>query len=126
MGLYYSYYKTVATAESLSHGVAQLVKNNVTEYPDTINVLKRFNLYPELVLGVMFRAYEQTATKFGWKIKQCYNIERGSGMSDVESCEGLGDMTFFYLEGVWLCAGLVFVTLFLIGLPFCTKVCAKL
>ena len=115
MGLYYSYYKTVATADSLSHGFDQLIRNNVTEYPDTINVLKRFNLYPELFLGVMFRAYEQTAAKFGWQIKECYNIERGQGLTDVESCEGLGDMTFFYLEGVWLCAALVFVILFLIG-----------
>ena len=93
----------------------QLVRNNVTEYPDTINVLKRFNLYPELALGAAFRVFEQTAARLGWNVKTCYNIGRGEGYADVESCEGLGDPPFFYLEGVWLSAAGVVAMMFLMG-----------
>ena len=47
-GLYYSYFITVIEAPSFFSGVGSLMRNNVTEYPDTINTLKRFNLYPEV------------------------------------------------------------------------------
>ena len=46
MGLYYSYFKTVVEADTLVEGALQLYRNNLTEYPTTINTLKRFNLYP--------------------------------------------------------------------------------
>ena len=59
MGLYYSYFKTIVEAKTFAGGLDQLVRNNVTEYPDTINVLKRFNLYPEVFLGGLYRIYVQ-------------------------------------------------------------------
>ena len=58
MGLYYSYFKTIVKAESLSDGAYQLYRNNVTEYPLVINTLKRFNLYPELAAGVLYRGLD--------------------------------------------------------------------
>lgn len=48
-GLYYSYFKTMVEADSFTTGIDKLIRDNVTEYPDTINTLKRFNLYPEVM-----------------------------------------------------------------------------
>ena len=47
-GLYYSYYKTLVNAHTLSSGLASLTSDNMTEYPSTINTLARFNLAPEV------------------------------------------------------------------------------
>jgi len=55
MGMYYSYFKTLVRAQTLNEGLIKLYRNNMTEYPDTINTLKRFNLYPELLVGVLYR-----------------------------------------------------------------------
>ena len=42
-------------AETSFKGLQNLYANNITEYPDTINVLERFNVYPELFLGLTYR-----------------------------------------------------------------------
>ena len=55
MGLYYSYFKTAIEAPDVLDGLRGLYANNLTEYPKTINVLQRFNVYPELLLGIMYR-----------------------------------------------------------------------
>lgn len=36
-------------------GLHSLVYDNVTEHPDTINVLERMNVYQEVVLSVLYR-----------------------------------------------------------------------
>ena len=49
---YYSYYREVTDAPSVSAALETLVRNNSTEAPDTINVLERFNVLQEVHAAV--------------------------------------------------------------------------
>ena len=111
MGLYYSYFKTVIEAPDVLDGLRGLYANNLTEYPKTINVLQRFNVYPELLLGIMYRF----ADHHRWLQKTCWTVNRGEGRTPVPSCEGLGDPSYFYLAGVWLFAGITAFGLFILA-----------
>eukprot|EP00092_Neocalanus_flemingeri_P010313 GFUD01011110.1.p1 GENE.GFUD01011110.1~~GFUD01011110.1.p1 ORF type:complete len:1009 (-),score=246.24 GFUD01011110.1:254-3280(-) len=56
-GLYYSYYKQLVTADSLTAGLKQLQFDNLTESTSTVNILQRFNIYQEVVLAAMYNVY---------------------------------------------------------------------
>ena len=75
-GLYYSYFKTMIEADSVTQGVQNLAHNNLTEFPDKINVLKRFNVYPELALGWLYRIFTHFSEKFGYQTMTCWRTDR--------------------------------------------------
>ncbi|XP_028411451.1 probable C-mannosyltransferase DPY19L3 [Dendronephthya gigantea] len=54
-GLYFSYYKQLVLAPSISQGIHDLMNDNKTEHLRTINILERFNIYQEVILGVLYR-----------------------------------------------------------------------
>ena len=109
MGLYYSYYKTVAEAPSLLEGIQTLLRNNRTEYPTTINTLQRFNLYPEVILGIMYRGLRNILPK------TCYQINRGYNQPSVESCVGVGDIHNFYVTCIFALNGMLGGLIFFVG-----------
>jgi len=111
MGLYYSYFKTIVEADSISDGTYQLYRNNITEYPLVINTLKRFNLYPEIFAGVLYRSMDY----FGLLKQQCWTVNRGENLGPVQSCEGSKDPPNFYINVVWVTAGLTTSLMFLLG-----------
>ncbi|XP_076460518.1 protein C-mannosyl-transferase DPY19L1-like [Babylonia areolata] len=115
MGLYYSYFKTIITAKSTLEGMNAIMYDNITEYPSTINTLKRFNLYPEVALGLAFRVFDQVSEAMKWQTKVCYTVSRGQGYEPVQSCEGLGEPAYFYVESVFLLNGLMMGVFFLFG-----------
>ena len=71
--MYYSYYKQLLNAPSLSYGLEQLQMDNLTESTSTINILQRyktcflschhytallrFNIYQEMVLAALYNTY---------------------------------------------------------------------
>lgn len=115
MGLYYSYYKTIIEAPSFLEGLHMIMNDRLTEYPLVINTLQRFNLYPEVVLSSWFRIYTSVMSYFQIPTKMCWNINRGEGLTPVESCEGLGDPAYFYVTVVFALNGLMMSLFFIYG-----------
>ncbi|VDM55941.1 unnamed protein product [Angiostrongylus costaricensis] len=114
-GLYFSYYKTIINAESYYTGLQQITNDNLTEYGHTINTLKRFNLYPEVLLSFAYRQFKRITNTLGWKLERCWTINRGD-LAPVESCEGIGNSHYFYIRHVFALAGTTAGWLFLLGL----------
>lgn len=54
-GLYYSFFKQIVEAPSFSQGLYDLTHDNVTEHLRTINILERFNIYQEVILGALYK-----------------------------------------------------------------------
>ncbi|XP_036395637.1 dpy-19-like 1, like [Megalops cyprinoides] len=115
MGLYYSYFKTIIEAPSFLNGLFLIMNDRLTEYPLIINTLKRFNLYPEVVLASWYRMYTGTMDFFGIATKMCWSVNRGEGLSPVDSCEGMGDPAYFYVTFVFLLNGLMMSLFFIYG-----------
>ncbi|KAM6421804.1 protein C-mannosyl-transferase DPY19L1 [Rhynochetos jubatus] len=115
MGLYYSYFKIIIEAPSFWNGVWAIMNDKLTEYPLVINTLQRFNLYPEVVLASWYRIYTAFMDFLGVPTKTCWTVNRGKGLSPVESCEGLGDPASFYVAVIFLLNGLMMSLFFIYG-----------
>ncbi|KAJ1522058.1 hypothetical protein ONE63_002373 [Megalurothrips usitatus] len=115
MGLYYSFYKRIIYSQSFLEGLHSLKSDNLTEYPSTINSLSKFNIYPEVMIAGLYRTYQYFLQAFNSTGRTCYTVNRGGGWPPVESCIGLGDPILFYLEVVWIFAGITALLLFCLG-----------
>ena len=114
-GFYYSFYKTIVRADTFFEGVKALVNDTGTEYPSPINALQRFNVYPEVFLGGLYRVVASVAATTGGSFKSCYQINRGYGMEPVQSCDGIGDEAVFYVTSAFVVGGLIAGFLYLLG-----------
>ncbi|KAB5532799.1 hypothetical protein PHYPO_G00124360 [Pangasianodon hypophthalmus] len=115
MGLYYSYFKSIIEAPSFLNGLGLIMSDRLTEYPLVINTLKRFNLYPEVVLASWYRVYSTTMEFFRIPTKMCWTINRGEDLDPVESCEGMGDPAYFYVTFVFLLNGAMMSLFYIYG-----------
>nr|XP_008111047.1 PREDICTED: probable C-mannosyltransferase DPY19L1 isoform X1 [Anolis carolinensis] len=115
MGLYYSYFKTIVEAPSFFSGVWMIMNDELTEYPLVINTLKRFHLYPEVVLASWYRMYTGAMNSTGIPTQKCWTVNRGEYLSPVQSCEGMGDPACFYVNVIFLLNGLMVSVFFLYG-----------
>jgi C-mannosyltransferase DPY19L len=108
--LYYYYFKKLVTSnQSLMETTSKLIMNdNRTEHPTTINSLKRFNLYSELITAFIYRSLDNLKMLK----KQCWQIDRGSEMPPVESCVGYLEPIYFYAKSVFILNGLSVIFLF--------------
>lgn len=113
--MYFSYYKTIVTAPTFFNGLEQIMNDNVTEFGHTINTLQRFNLYPEVVLGFLFRSFKQLTEYFNLETEICWKINRGDNLAAVNSCVGMGNLHCFYINMVFAIAGSVLASVFFLG-----------
>ncbi|KAM6156441.1 LOW QUALITY PROTEIN: putative C-mannosyltransferase DPY19L2 [Erethizon dorsatum] len=113
MGFYYSYFKTLVEAPSFLEGLWMIMNDRLTEYPLVINTVKRFHLYPEVVLAYWYCTFTGITNLFGIETKACWNITRVGFPSEVESCEGLGDPACFYVGVIFVLNGLMMTLLFI-------------
>ncbi|CAD5217567.1 unnamed protein product [Bursaphelenchus okinawaensis] len=114
MGLYFSYYKKIVNSPSFISGVQNIMYDDRVEAGHTINALQRFNLYPEVYLGAAFSIFKQFTKSFGYEDEICYQINRGK-LPPVNSCEGVGNLHFFYNYAVFGLAGTVLGSVFVLG-----------
>lgn len=69
---YYSFYTDVINAPSLSEALNLLTKDERSEHPDVINALARFNIIPELILGIVKRQTNSIYQDFLWSDFRLY------------------------------------------------------
>ncbi|KAH8314784.1 hypothetical protein KR074_010795 [Drosophila pseudoananassae] len=88
--LYFAFYKRMAESPNFWHGYEQLKNVTDIEYPQSVNVLQRFYVLPELVTAYFF------------------HIVRAGFNPMVQPMQ-------FYLEFVWLMGGVTLLVLYLYG-----------
>ncbi|KAM5303804.1 putative C-mannosyltransferase DPY19L2 [Glossophaga mutica] len=115
MGLYYSYFKTIIEAPSFLEGLWMIMNDRLTEYPLVINTVKRFHLYPEVILAFLYRTLVGIMNLFGLEAKTCWNVTRVEPLNEVQSCEGMGDPACFYVGTIFILNGMMMALFFIYG-----------
>ncbi|XP_074197095.1 putative C-mannosyltransferase DPY19L2 isoform X5 [Rhinolophus sinicus] len=115
MGLYYSYFKTIIEAPSFLEGLWMIMNDRLTEYPLVINTVKRFHLYPEVIIAFWYRTFMGIMNLFGIEAKTCWNVTRVEPLNEVQSCEGLGDPACFYVGVIFILNGIMMGLFFVYG-----------
>ncbi|XP_055214073.1 probable C-mannosyltransferase DPY19L2 isoform X5 [Gorilla gorilla gorilla] len=115
MGLYYSYFKTIIEAPSFLEGLWMIINDRLTEYPLVINAIKRFHLYPEVIIASWYCTFMGIMNLFGLETKTCWNVTRIEPLNEVQSCEGLGDPACFYVGVIFILNGLMMGLFFMYG-----------
>ncbi|KAM0735340.1 C-mannosyltransferase dpy-19 [Formica fusca] len=98
MGMYYSYYKTIAESKDFFDGMDKISHDNLSEYGNVIDASRKYNLLPEIVAGFLYHIAKSLGII---SQERCWQIERGDNLAPVTSCEGLVVPVYFYLEIVW-------------------------
>ncbi|KAB7507250.1 putative C-mannosyltransferase [Armadillidium nasatum] len=69
-----------------------------------------------VVLGGSYRVFTNVLAYFDVSLPLvCWKVSRGDSLPPVLSCEGIGEPVYWYLFGVWICAGFTAALLFLSG-----------
>ena len=68
-----------------------------------------------MLLGTAYHGFRQLTQALGVETRECWKVDRGDSLPPVWSCVGLGTPVFFYLSGVWLCAAILGVVMFVYG-----------
>lgn len=110
-GFYYSYYKTIVEEEPYVAAITRIMYDKHVEYPNEVNAFNRFNIIPEVILGSVYRYFYPYLNG----TVSCTTVFRGDDIPSVESCNGLGVPMIFYVQSVFILAGVTLGALFIFG-----------
>ncbi|KAG7298571.1 hypothetical protein JYU34_018212 [Plutella xylostella] len=110
-GFYYSYYKTIVEEEPYVAAITRIMYDKHVEYPNEVNAFNRFNIIPEVILGSVYRYLYPYLNG----TVSCTTVFRGDDIPSVESCNGLGVPMIFYVQSVFILAGVTLGALFIFG-----------
>ncbi|PIK34422.1 putative C-mannosyltransferase DPY19L1 isoform X2, partial [Apostichopus japonicus] len=71
-----------------------------------------------MFLGILKRGYESFMNSINQPTRMCYNVRRGRGLSDVQSCEGMGDIAIFYVNSIFFWNGCMMSAFFSLAVLF--------
>ncbi|KAG1658410.1 putative C-mannosyltransferase DPY19L3 [Nymphon striatum] len=114
-GLYYFYFKKLVRAKSFNQGFQSLLADNKTESGHTINVINRFNIYPEILLAYIYRYFDlkDIIPAIFFYVKTIFSLN-GLYVASIY-------FTTWSLCGSWL-AGLLSVGLYVLNLEDASRV----
>lgn len=112
---YYLFYKKIIETD-FETGFHHLVHDNRTEFPKVINSVKKFHIYPEVVVAFMYKQFIKLSNQLNLPTVICWQVERDNQrMDSVLSCEGFGEPIYFYLSVLWSLSGITVFLLYFYG-----------
>ncbi|KAF7459333.1 Dpy-19/Dpy-19-like protein [Cryptosporidium felis] len=95
---YYSYFEDIVNSQDSLFNVIlnRLIRDNRTEYPDVINSLSRFNIYQEVILGILYRVLINIIINLKYIYSIIYISVTGNSsiLSDLSSKHLIQDSSF--------------------------------
>ncbi|GBP36280.1 Probable C-mannosyltransferase DPY19L1 [Eumeta japonica] len=122
MGFYYSYYKTIVNENQLKVAISKLIYDRKVEYPKEINAFNRFNIHPEVLIGILYRNLKPWLDTIDPRV--CHLVSRDD-LKPIESCVGLSEPIFFYLEAIWWLAGITLAIFIMFAFYFRSQFCVQ-
>lgn len=113
--LYYSFYKTIIEEPDFWQGYKKLLNSSVIEYPNSINIVKRFHVLPEIAIGYIYHIFKYYSSKFELPIVGCWSTGKSSDPNTDIICDGVGEPFNFYLGFVWASGGLTVFFIYMYG-----------
>ncbi|XP_065363246.1 C-mannosyltransferase dpy-19 homolog [Calliphora vicina] len=112
--LYYSFYKTLTDAPDFWTGIDQLTNLTTIEYPNSVNVLSRFHVLPEITIGFFYHVLRSNSKLGLLSLLSCWRSDDIRLTLEYGRCEG--QSLQFYLECVWILGGITILTIYMYGL----------
>ncbi|XP_017466413.1 PREDICTED: C-mannosyltransferase dpy-19 homolog [Rhagoletis zephyria] len=113
--LYYSFYKTLTEEADFWSGYNKLKNVTGIEYPQSVNVLERFHVLPELMIGYLYHLLRRYTFNENFPIFSCWRSNDIRLPLEHRHCDGFGQPMQFYLECVWLLGGLTVLVIYIYG-----------
>ncbi|CAG0897286.1 unnamed protein product [Cyprideis torosa] len=110
VSFYYNYYKVLVESPDFIAGLRKLGVDNSTEFPSTINAMRRFCIHSEVIIASMYRL----STALGLTWEQC-SVVKSSEHQQAQVCVGSKTPSYFYIRSVWALAALAVCAMFLLG-----------